>query len=155
AVAEDVLGVALGRGVQDPRQVASHDLDLGDDPLAAEGVRRDLGQAAPVSVHIGEPALVDAVVADGRHDAHPLHDVLGHAPDVYRVAARSQGGGDLDDGRLEPVPVQPVGQGGSGDAGAGDEDGLGGHDALPWVVRSFAIRRTVAYTVHTIPRTPQ
>ena len=37
----------------------------------------------------------------------------------------------LDHGDVEAVPAEPVGEGGTGDAGAGDEDGLVAHAGLP------------------------
>jgi hypothetical protein len=67
-----------------------------------------------------------AVAADLVEQAHPLeHGQVDGAAEVHGVAAVAEGGGALDDGGLEAGAPQPVGQRGSGDARAGDQDGSG------------------------------
>lgn len=71
-------------------------------------------------------------VQDLLPDARALeHGPVGAALEVDGLAAGPQGGCLLDHGDAEAVPVQPVGEGGTGDAGAGDENGLVAHELSP------------------------
>ena len=111
-----------GRVEQDLGQVAPHDLDVpvGHAGEQLRGVDRDVGAAGPDQGHRvgGGPRGLGL-----RQQPHPGDDLDGGPEQVDRLAAVAdpQLGGALHDGDLVPVAVQPVGQDGPGDAGAGDE----------------------------------
>ena len=61
--------------------------------------------------------------ADLVEDACAFGDVEGHSAQVDGVAAIAGDGCFFDDGGVDAVVVEPVGEGRSRDTGAGDEDG--------------------------------
>ena len=113
-----------GAVVEDAGEVAAHDLVV----APRRGRRRcRRGRSAMVAagvVDVRAAAHVRGLGADLVEDAHPPADLDRGAADVDLVAAGAQFGGALDDGRGEAVAVQPEGEGGAGDRGAGDEDRL-------------------------------
>lgn len=134
-VAEEVLDVRAGVLVDHPHQVLAQHLDvLAVQPAAAEG---RLGRAADLA----------AVGAEDRHAAHPgadaarplqqphaLHHVERDTADVHGLPAAAHARGAFDDGGLEAVAVQEVGEDGTRDAAAGDQ--YGPHEKLlQWFVR--------------------
>lgn len=66
--------------------------------------------------------LAGVRVADGVLDSHPPGDLAPRAAHVDVLSPVTQLRCTLDDGRLPPVVVEPVRQGGAGDAGARDEN---------------------------------
>ena len=144
-IAEHVLA-RLGREVvQDSGKVTARNVDL-----AARECARDDADLAAGGVDDRTVVVFDAGALDGVEDAHLLKDgPVGRALEVDRLAAGADFVGLLDDSDVESVSVQPEGQGGSGDAGAGDEYAGVAHVrspvdwwsfvpwlAMPWKVRS-------------------
>lgn len=121
-VPEGVLGPGGERGlVQDPGEVAAQDLDV-----AARELGRKVQELATVGVDEGHRAAAGPNTVQLVEDPHPAKNAeLGLPPEVDGLAARTQGGGDLDDGGAQAVAGEPEGQGGARDAGARDEDGRG------------------------------
>jgi hypothetical protein len=121
-------------------QVAPQDLHIAAEKLAGHD-----GQLPPGRVeelHVGPPGLA---AEDLLANAHALqHAQLGPALEVDGLAARAQCGGALDHGDLEAVAIQPVGQGRTGDARAGDQNRLGAHgdSQMPLIASSG---RSLAY----------
>jgi hypothetical protein len=126
-VVEDVLGRRGGALVHDPGQVAADDLDLPAGELAGHDGERAAGGVDHPAVPAVRPGRPDVV-----EDAHPVEDrAVGLALEVDGLAAGAQRGSLLDDRDVEAVPGEPVGEGGAGDARAGDQDAraLHVHDA--------------------------
>jgi hypothetical protein len=123
--------------VEDLGQVAAQDLELrGGTVAAAPG----LGPARRGELRLHPPARVDerqpALARPGR--AHRLLDTRAgshdptRAADVHVLAAEAQLRSPLHHRGLHPEPFEPVRQGGTGDAGPGDEHRLGsGHPYSP------------------------
>jgi hypothetical protein len=128
-VTEQVFAAVGGALVEDGGQVAPQDLHIAAEKLAGHD-----GQLSPGRVeelHVGPPGLA---AEDLLPHAHALqHGQLGPALEVDGLAARAQRGGALDDGDLEAVAIQPVGQGRAGDARAGDQNRLGAHGDSPYL----------------------
>jgi hypothetical protein len=122
-VVEDVLHVVAGGPVEDVDQVPAEDLQLGD---GAAGVAQQVGGHAgqpPVgAVDVGHAAGADVGLADLVQDAHAVGHGAGRPAQVDGLAAGAWCGRPLHHGGVEAVAAQPVRQGRSGDAGAGDED---------------------------------
>ncbi|WP_248961972.1 hypothetical protein [Sphaerisporangium perillae] len=118
-VAEDVP--ASGGGgllVQQPGQVTARDLDLAAGELAGE--HREPAAVRADDLLVGAAGLQPQHLAE---DAHALqHGAVDRALEVDGLPARARGGSLLDDGHVEAVAVEPVGESGAADAGAGDED---------------------------------
>src|SRR5690606_28734702 len=130
-VAEEVLEVVCGRGVQDAAEVAAHQFDVAPAGAVVEQGDVDGDAAASGGVGHGHPAQVGAGAADLRQQAHPVDDLDGGAADVDGVAAVARAGRALEEDGGEAEPVQPGGGGGAGDARPGDEDGaVGGGQVL-------------------------
>lgn len=121
-VPEDVLGPGGERGpVEDPGEVAAQYLDVAAGELGGEAQ-----ELAAVGVDEGHRAATGPKVVQLVEDPHPPKDAeLGLPSEVDGLAARTQGGGDLDDGGTHAVAGESEGQGGARDAGARDEDGRG------------------------------
>nr|BFE78928.1 hypothetical protein GCM10020093_015290 [Planobispora longispora] len=116
-VVEDVLDVVPGRLVEDAAQVAAEDLEL-----AAHERGGHVRPGSPGGVDEGDPVDAGPPAADLLQQSHPLqHAQVGAAPEVDGLAARTEGGGPLDHGDAAAGTAQPAGQGGTGDAAAGDE----------------------------------
>lgn len=116
-VAEDVLGVLPGGVVQDPGQVAPEDLDV-----PGEHVRGQLGLPLARVVDVGHRAHARPDALEVGQDAHAAQDrQVGLAAEVDGVAAVAEREGALHDGGLKAVPMEPVGERGAGDGGAGDQ----------------------------------
>ncbi len=127
AVAVDELDARRGVAVEDLHQVAAQQFDvLAVESAAAVGGLLRAVQLGAVGAEHGHPAHPGADGADLLGEAGPLDHVEGDAPDVDGLAAGARAGGQLDDGRGESQADQPVGEGGAGDAAAGDEDVLHG-----------------------------
>jgi hypothetical protein len=117
-VAEHVLGAVPGRLVQDPAEVAAQDLHVAGEDLGRHGRDRPA-----VAIDVGRAAQVGLPRPDLVQDAHlGQHVQVDGAAEVDGVAAVAQTGRAFDDGGAEPVPVEPVGERGTGDARAGDQD---------------------------------
>ncbi len=117
-VSEDVLDQVLGALVHDPGQLAAEDLHV-----AAHHLGRQVHARAAVGVHDALPAHVRLTGVDLLPDAHfGEHRAVDVAAEVDGEAAAAQGGRPLDDGDTGAVAGEVQGEGGSGDAGAGDED---------------------------------
>ena len=84
-VAEKVFDVPARRLVQDAGEVTAHDLDLRDDALATEEIRRHRRGLPALRVYEGDAALVDRVPPYPGHDAHPLDHLAGDPAQVDRV----------------------------------------------------------------------
>ena len=126
-VAEQVLGSIAGGVVQDTGQVAAHNLNLRDHPLAAEQVGRHPRGPPAAAVHIGESALVYALRPYRVEKPHPLDHLASGAAQVHGVPAGSGRGRDLHDRRCEAVPPQPERERRPADAGARDQYRPVGH----------------------------
>jgi hypothetical protein len=114
--------VVADRAVERVGQITAAHLDVQARHAAGDGFGSDRGDQGPVGIHEGEPPGVHVRLAQLRVEPHALDDLAGGAADVDGVAAAADRGGLLDDGDLEAVAVEPVGQGRAGDARAGDED---------------------------------
>jgi len=117
-VAEHILGGSPGRLVQDLGQVAAQDLDV-----AGEDVGGHLRHRPALLIddrggrQVGLPGL------DRIQDPHlGQHAQVCGAAEVDRVTAAAQLRCPLHHRGMEAVPAQPVGEGWSGDARAGDQD---------------------------------
>ena len=121
AIPEPVLDARPGRLEEDPGEVAAQDLELRDDALAAEHLRRHLDAAPPPRVDHREAALVEAGRPDHGAQAHPLDHLARRAPDVDRLAARPRPPCLLDDGHLRARPLQAQRQRRPGDPRSRDE----------------------------------
>lgn len=121
-VAEQILDVVAGGVVIDLAEVVAHDLHV---PVRTGRV--DLGQVDPAGLGPAlaiqrQPGRSGGQVLDAGQDAHLRRDLHGGAEQVDGMAAGlAQRGRALDDGDLEAVTGQPVGQHRAGDAGARDE----------------------------------
>jgi hypothetical protein len=117
-VAEKVFGAGAGGVVQNLCQIAAEDLHVAGEDPARHGRPR-----GAVGGDIGEVAHVRLALLDRVQHAHlAQHAEMHVAAEVHGVAAAAQVRCALDHGRPEAVSVEPVGQRGSGDAGAGDEN---------------------------------
>jgi len=126
-VAEAVVAASGGLLVHDRGQVPAQDLDVAAGELAAH---HGLLAAGRVQAHGVGPAGLPAL--DLVPDPHPLeHGPVGAALEVDGLAAGPRRGRLLGHGDVEAVPAEPVGQGGTGDAGPGDEDVLVAHEVPP------------------------
>jgi hypothetical protein len=129
-VVEQELGVVPTRLVQDRGEVAARQLHLAAAGRLLQGPQVDPSDAPARGVDEAHAGHVRAGLADAWHDPHPLGHVHGRPSDVHRTAAGPQRPRAFDDGGMESVPRQPVGQGRPGDAGSGDQHGLVAHDML-------------------------
>ncbi|MFB7468878.1 hypothetical protein ACFCZ1_36245 [Streptomyces sp. NPDC056224] len=83
-------------------------------------------QLLAVGVDEGHGGAAGLDAAEFFEDAHAVEDgEVGLAAEVDGLAAGAEGGGEFYDGGAEAVAAEPVGEGGAGDARAGDEDGAG------------------------------
>jgi hypothetical protein len=87
-----------------------------------EDVYREPADALAASIDLAEFPHLVALLKDLRRQSHALGDVEPGAPEVDDLPAGPGARSALDDGRLEPVPPQPIGEVRTGDAGARDED---------------------------------
>ena len=126
-VAEQVFGAVSGGVVQDAGQVAAHDLDLRDHPLAVEQVGRHPRGPPAAAVRIGKSALVDALRPYRVEKSHPFDHLAPGAAQVHGVPAGPGRGRDLHDRRCEAVPPQPERERRPADAGARDQYRLVDH----------------------------
>ena len=122
-VAEHVLDVGGGLLHQQPGQIAAQDLQLGRGPVGVRAARGEGRDGAIVGVDEADPGLPGRRGPDRVLQTHPAGDLAAGAADVDVLTARPELGGALDHGHLEAVAVQPGREGGTGDAGAGDQDG--------------------------------
>jgi hypothetical protein len=83
-----------------------------------EILRVDAGNLPALRIHECDLAGGHMLGPDSRQDFHPIDDVDGRTPDVDRIAAGPDSRGALDEGHVETIPDQPVGQGWAGDARA-------------------------------------
>jgi hypothetical protein len=122
-VVEEVLHVVAGGLVEAVDQVPAQDLQLGD---GAAGVTQQVGghagQPLAGGVDVGHAAGADVGLADLVQDAHAVGHATSRPAQVDGLPAGAWGRGPLHHRWCEPVAAQPVGQGRSGDARAGDED---------------------------------
>lgn len=120
-VAEEIFHLTLGRPVEHLGDVATQNLDLGDQTVPAEHVRTHLTDPLVVAVDDRHPPGVGPRRAHLSLEAHPAHRLLGDAPQVDGLAAGPQRGCPFDDGHREPVAAQAMRQRRPGDAGSGDQ----------------------------------
>lgn len=105
--------------VQDLRQFAAEDLHVPAHHLGGQvDARGAVGVDDGLPAHVGLPG-VDLVPHAHGAEHPPVH----MAPEVDGEAVPAQRGRLLDDGDPGAVPGEAEGEGGPGDAGAGDEDG--------------------------------
>jgi hypothetical protein len=130
AVVEEELDVVADGGVEDLREIASAHLQVAAFDTACHGLRADRGDQAAVGVEEGDQAGLDVGGPQVRHQPHSVDHVQCRAADVDGVAAAAQGVGFLHDRDVEAVSVQPVGQRGARDAGAGDQDRAHVHSSV-------------------------
>jgi len=144
AVVEDVLH-AVGGVHDDAHEVAAQDLDVGDHAArVAEHLGRQLDPAPSGGVEVGDPPHAGVGGAHLVRDAHPVQDGPGRAAHVDALPAGPRAGRTLDHRHVEAVAAEPEGEGGSGDAGAGDE--YVGHGCS---LISSGARVDVSYTVRS------
>jgi hypothetical protein len=117
-ITEQILGGVPGRRVEDRGQVAAQDLDV-----ASEDVGRHVRHRPVLPVDDGGGRQVGLPGLDRVQDAHlGQHTPVGSAAEVDRVAAAAQLRCPLHHRGMKAVTAQPPGEGGPGDAGAGDQD---------------------------------
>lgn len=118
-VAEHVLHRVLRAFVHELGQVAAEDLHVAAHHLRGQlHARGAVGGDDALRAHV-RPTGVD-LVPDAHRGEHPAVHV---APEVDGEAAGAQGGRLLDDRDPGAPAGQVQGEGGPGDAGAGDQDG--------------------------------
>lgn len=122
-IAEDVFDILRGGVVENGGQIPAQHLLVGGGAQADE-IRAQGGQPFSAAIDPFAAAHGGGGGPDLVEQTHALDDFHCDASNVDLVAARPQGAGLLDDGDGEAVPVQPIRQRGTGDAGAGDQDGL-------------------------------
>jgi hypothetical protein len=110
-------------------------LDIGHRSLAVEHFHGHVRECAAPRIDVGHAQLVELVLADPRHQAHPLGHLAARAPQIHRLPAGPGSGGPLDDGDPDIGPEQLQRNGIAGDAAAGNEDvegvGSGAHGVRP------------------------
>ena len=102
-VIEQVLGGRDGRLVENLAKIATQHLDFGDDPLAAEQLRRHPRRDLAVGTDEGDAALIDAHLPHPVHQSHPLDDRTSCPAQVDRLAPGARGRRTLHHGRGEAV----------------------------------------------------
>ena len=121
-VPEEVLDPVARGVVQELGEFAAEDLDVPAGDAATELVQVDRDR--PLAVAVQNQLLGPrAGFVDGVAEAHPVDHLDGGTEQVDRVAAEPvpQFGRAFDDGDLESVPLQPVGQHWTRHARAGDQ----------------------------------
>ncbi|GDY50942.1 hypothetical protein SVIO_015650 [Streptomyces violaceusniger] len=121
-VVEEDVDVVPDRAVEDLGQLSARDFEVMAFLAAGDGLGPDGGDRIALLVEEGDPADADVGVPEPGEHPHPPDDLDRGAADVDGVAATAQCGRLLDEGDREAVPAEPVGQRGTGDAGAGDQD---------------------------------
>jgi hypothetical protein len=89
--------------VEHLREVAAQHLDLGDEPLAAEGVGRHARPDAAGGVDPGDASLVEGDGAHVVHQAHAVDDRPARTAQVDGLTSLPEGGRALDHGDREAV----------------------------------------------------
>lgn len=125
-VVEEELDPVPQRGVEHVGQITAPDLEI--DPRRSPGQLLGLQRTdrLPRGVHEGDPLTVDVRLAQRRKQAHAGHGLASRTAYVDGVAAPADGGGLLDDGDLEAVPVEPVRERGARDTCSGDQNAASG-----------------------------
>lgn len=91
--------------------------------LTAGELGRQVQERAAAFVDEAHRAATGLYAAEAGEQAHAFqHGQMRFAAEVDGLTALAQGRGQFDDGGLEAVASQPVGQRRAGDARAGDED---------------------------------
>ena len=148
-VAENGLDAPLGRPVDGRRQVGAGDGHVAI-PRPHERGRLERGDPPPVTTD--RPRLQEVVAAAPQlgDDAHPLGDVEASTPEVHHVAPAAQLGRALDQRRLMPEALQPVGQRGTGDPRTDDQ-----HPHVPAIrIRVRLMVRPPVYAPMRLHRAP-
>ena len=121
-VVEAMLDAPRGRVEEHAGELASHDLEIGHGPVAAEQLHADHGEDAVVVVDVAHAALGELRLLDPREQAHAGGGLARGAAQVDELAARAQRGGDLDDGDVVAAVGEHVCERETGDAGTRDQD---------------------------------
>jgi hypothetical protein len=122
-VAEDVLHVVAGGVVADLAEVVAHDFDVPVRGGAEHLPEVDLDRSGGTLTGHDQPVRAGHQFLDPGQHPHPLGDLHRGAEQVDRVpAGLAQRRGALDHGDVVAVAAEPVGEDGTRDARARDED---------------------------------
>jgi hypothetical protein len=120
---EAVIGLILGRLIQHVDQVATQDLELGDDAVAVECRHRHLGPATSIGFDPRQAALIERACLHLGEQPHPPDHVTACTPQIDGLSAWADAVGELNERYPIPTLVQPESQCGPCDPGSADQYG--------------------------------